>query len=1132
MIFCLSVCRTCRTSDSGYGAPRRVQRWRGNDLMAFVVSAGPMHAYVGSAAGTGLERLGACAEASEGTDCARDDAGSFRLRGAELASWSAAGAACARRCGECARCRFFSFSVRWRDCSWYAACPTGPLTFMTRDFRTRRAANKTGAWGVGEGVDARRAAMHDIALAFGGMIGGFTGKSVFGHKDDVRVLQLTALAWRHALPSATVYLHSWSVELRDDIERELQPALSEYESPWVGSKPPHGCAAERASFASQATSRLRALQLATRNRQHALVVSTRFDVLPCQREPLLLPVQPMLIHAGALSWFRPFPRLDDSLLYGNGFLLCALFARALLEWANASSATSCNMHDALGKALLGSTFPHQRSVAVAPAPFLPWRRALVRTQLSECAPPNISAAVCFESRCSQRARDGASYVAGWAGPPLKPVSGGGARSKARVPPLCAVSAVRFVNYATGAAEYIAGQDAWARTAVSVAGADFSRQWNHERLLDTDFAGIWQQFVANVGQTEAAYRGGHFLWKPYIILRELEASPPGGFVVYSDVVRTAYRRGRPPGFQQSIRPLICWLAKQAANPLGLIGIFLNLPNGQYQRWHPAWPQNNMLVRNRSHLPRLLARAKMTPSTQQAVLDAWHVQATWSVWRRSDESLRLVREWLDLLTSAETVLTSNSDQTWLTLLAVKYNLTAPLAASLGDTHPNHLKNVDMTQAVLAAGMLPQFGTPWDTQGHGSVQPVQLAPDKEAPPLPLSRSIGQPVASEKPVAITGKSFGHIDDMLSPATSRSAVYDAPPSAMGGWLDTPSAKPTLKPSVIRGEWRPAPASLFWSKSTCPFEHEFQTCTEPTRAGAALRRFKPLHHHEVRGLPSVLEQRPASTLHLLGDSLVRQVYISLACSLWQRLPSGMRQASRARHLLCTKSIAGSRRSKYAEGSWPFENALSGFYDQDSPQVPCYASLRLPSLLLAYTGFSPGLLPIDTVVQTLVAPTGTVVLEAGVHGNDDERAILWTIRLARALRQSRPERKIIWLFTPPQHFQTTSGTGRYSEVSQSLQSAGADPRCATAVSPTRLKLEMNLLQQQGMLSDGTLDYFVALEGLESLGDTKVGTASAEAFKRQRLDCTHFCSPGPPLALAEALLAKHRELTAGCLNGTLD
>lgn len=296
-----------------------MQRWRGNDLMAFVVSAGPMHAYVGSAAGTGLERLGACAEASEGTDCARDDAGSFRLRGAELASWSAAGAACARRCGECTRCRFFSFSVRWRDCSWYAACPTGPLTFMTRDFRTRRAANKTGAWGVGEGVDARRAAMHDIALAFGGMIGGFTGKSVFGHKDDVRVLQLTALAWRHALPSATVYLHSWSVELRDDIERELQPALSEYESPWVGSKPPHGCAAERASFASQATSRLRALQLATRNRQHALVVSTRFDVLPCQREPLLLPVQPMLIHAGALSWFRPFPRLDDSLLSAMAF---------------------------------------------------------------------------------------------------------------------------------------------------------------------------------------------------------------------------------------------------------------------------------------------------------------------------------------------------------------------------------------------------------------------------------------------------------------------------------------------------------------------------------------------------------------------------------------------------------------------------------------------------------------------------------------------------------------------------------------------------------------------------------------------------------------------------------------------
>jgi hypothetical protein len=110
--------------------------------MAFVVNAiGFLHAYVGSAAGIGLERPGACAEASEGADCARDDAGSFRLRGTELTSWSAAGAACAMRCDACTRCRFYSFSVRWRDCSWYAACPMGPLTSMTRDFRTRRAAN-------------------------------------------------------------------------------------------------------------------------------------------------------------------------------------------------------------------------------------------------------------------------------------------------------------------------------------------------------------------------------------------------------------------------------------------------------------------------------------------------------------------------------------------------------------------------------------------------------------------------------------------------------------------------------------------------------------------------------------------------------------------------------------------------------------------------------------------------------------------------------------------------------------------------------------------------------------------------------------------------------------------------------
>lgn len=68
-------------------------------------------------------------------DCELGQKGSL---GGELRSWSKPEVArekCMALCARCARCRFFSFSVKFRDCSWYHSC-TRPLKQDVESFHT------------------------------------------------------------------------------------------------------------------------------------------------------------------------------------------------------------------------------------------------------------------------------------------------------------------------------------------------------------------------------------------------------------------------------------------------------------------------------------------------------------------------------------------------------------------------------------------------------------------------------------------------------------------------------------------------------------------------------------------------------------------------------------------------------------------------------------------------------------------------------------------------------------------------------------------------------------------------------------------------------------------------------------
>ena len=90
-------------------------------------------------------REGSCAVTVDEGDCRRGWKGAWMLAPEEVASWASASSACRARCEQCARCRYFSVSVRWRDCSWFTECDPDRLSTATAGFRTAPVDNRSTA---------------------------------------------------------------------------------------------------------------------------------------------------------------------------------------------------------------------------------------------------------------------------------------------------------------------------------------------------------------------------------------------------------------------------------------------------------------------------------------------------------------------------------------------------------------------------------------------------------------------------------------------------------------------------------------------------------------------------------------------------------------------------------------------------------------------------------------------------------------------------------------------------------------------------------------------------------------------------------------------------------------------------
>jgi hypothetical protein len=175
--------------------------------------------------------------------------------------------------------------------------------------------------------------------------------------------------------------------------------------------------------------------------------------------------------------------------------------------------------------------------------------------------------------------------------------------------------IKLLTFASG--PFLTQQSALNKSAPA-GGVTECVAWTQSELKTTEFYRDYRDIL------DAGRGCGYWLWKPYLIRRELELLKSGDFLIYYDVGRPwmPHRISRP------LSPLLDWCERQNAGMLPGVYVPEHGPNTK-------WIKRECFV--------------LMECDQPAY---WHhpqVQATYSVWQRTDQSLTLVDEWLKWCTT---------------------------------------------------------------------------------------------------------------------------------------------------------------------------------------------------------------------------------------------------------------------------------------------------------------------------------------------------------------------------------------------------------------------------------------------------------------------------------------------------
>tara|TARA_B110001452_G_scaffold131217_1_gene109023 strand:+ start:741 stop:2318 length:1578 start_codon:yes stop_codon:yes gene_type:complete len=256
---------------------------------------------------------------SEG-DCEIGLNGAFGLEAADVqGGWKGAAAACVARCQGCARCRFVTVSLQYKDCSWYHACDLASIK-PEKLFRTGRV----------EGTQAQQLATQKkrrVALVFFGKFANINGDghaTTRGRSQNMKpherasgkLIELAHGSWATRLLQANpdcafdVFAHTWSPEAVDQfnslwgdaIKRQHHEPTRYLKSLVNGSaKYLHKALAFRCQVPATGCERTISMLLSVEKalalrREHELQSGASYDVVVVARHDLAL-VRPLLLPA-------------------------------------------------------------------------------------------------------------------------------------------------------------------------------------------------------------------------------------------------------------------------------------------------------------------------------------------------------------------------------------------------------------------------------------------------------------------------------------------------------------------------------------------------------------------------------------------------------------------------------------------------------------------------------------------------------------------------------------------------------------------------------------------------------------------------------------------------------------------
>lgn len=170
--------------------------------------------------------------------------------------------------------------------------------------------------------------------------------------------------------------------------------------------------------------------------------------------------------------------------------------------------------------------------------------------------------------------------------------------------------VALVCYASEG--FYAQQQVLARSAREI-GIEHVELWTRERLRKTEFYERHKHIL------DARRGSGYWLWKPYIVLTELERAMPGSFVVYSDC---GYP-WRPQCLRRPLDSILKWCEEHSGGMLPGIYIPEHGPNRR-------WTKRECFV--------------AMGCDSAYFWDHPQIQATFSFWQKREPVLQFVAEWL--------------------------------------------------------------------------------------------------------------------------------------------------------------------------------------------------------------------------------------------------------------------------------------------------------------------------------------------------------------------------------------------------------------------------------------------------------------------------------------------------------